>query len=222
MAKILYLEDETNIREVTKEYLVMAGHQVDDVVDGTTALSRIASNHYDIAILDIMVPHVSGLDVLSEIMASHRDMAVIMLSALSDDMTQLEAFNRHADDYMMKPFSPLLLLKRVDAILRRTDGGTQKQGLVVDVQQANVFIDTQSLNFTYTEFLLFHALYAHPTRVFTREMLLDIIAPEDFMVSERVVDAHIKNIRKKLPVPCIKTIIGLGYQYQECDDATLI
>ncbi|QIK70819.1 response regulator transcription factor [Erysipelothrix sp. HDW6C] len=217
MINILYLEDEANIRDVTHEYLIMKQYNVDLAVDGNEALALLATHSYDIAILDIMVPYVSGLEVLTKISESHPNTATIMLTALGDETNQIEAFNRHADDYMIKPFSPLLLLKRIEAILRRVGSAVQETGLVVKNESYQVYYNQKSLNLTVTEFLLYQIMASYPGRVYTREQLLDVIAPDDYMVSDRVVDAHVKNLRKKLPLPVIKTVVGIGYQFVEVD-----
>lgn len=215
MKRILYLEDEQNIREVTQEYLAMKDYEVVVVVDGNEALDAIENYQFDVAILDIMVPHVSGLDVLAALSSKQSQCATIMLSALSDEKTQLDAFNRLADDYMIKPFSPLLLLKRIEAVLRRTHNEPVDDGLVINDDAYQAYYNQASLNLTVTEFMILSSMSKHPTRVYTRENLLDVIAPDDFMVSDRVIDAHIKNLRKKLPITVIKTVVGVGYQYEE-------
>jgi DNA-binding response OmpR family regulator len=139
-----------------------------------------------------------------------------MLTALGDESNQLEAFNRLADDYIIKPFSPLVLLKRIEAVLRRTKIKPElTNGLEVRQENFQVYYNQQSLQLTVTEFLIFEAMYQHPKRVYTRNHLLEIIAPDDFMVNDRVIDAHIKNLRKKLPVEVIRTVIGMGYCYEE-------
>lgn len=221
MTRILYLEDEDNIRDVTQEYLLMKQYHVDGAATGSQALELLKQHVYDMVILDIMVPDVSGLDVLQYVTTHFPDTATIMLTALGDEKHQVQAFNLKADDYMIKPFSPLLLLKRIEAILRRSRNAVYERGLVCKPESYQVFYDQRSLNLTVTEFLLFEALYSQPKRVFTREQLLHRIAPDDFMVNDRVVDAHIKNLRKKLPFPRIRTVIGAGYQYSEVDDETL-
>lgn len=216
MTRILYLEDERVIREVVCEYLLLQKYEVDLAVDGQKALHAIQKQRYDVAILDIMVPFISGLEVLEQLTKKQPQCATIMLTALGDECSQIEAFNRLADDYIIKPFSPILLLKRIEAVLRRTQVETNlSTGLDVRQENFQVYYNQQSLQLTVTEFLIFEAMHQHPKRVYTRNHLLTIIAPDDFMVSDRVIDAHIKNLRKKLPVEVIKTVIGMGYCYEE-------
>ena len=120
MIKILFLEDEPNILEVTTEYMKMQGYDVTCVSNGEEAIKMLKKNDFNLAILDIMVPKITGIEVLEYINKSKKDIATIMLTALGDEQTQLKAFNLKTDDYVIKPFSPLLLLKRIEAILRRS------------------------------------------------------------------------------------------------------
>ena len=219
MAKILFLEDDMTIREVTCEYLRIAGHEIIEAGDGKKAITMLENQSFDVAILDILVPFVSGIEVLEYILKKDIQISCIMLSALSDEKTQLNAFEFMADDYVIKPFSPALLLKRIDAVCRRRQiiqNGTKnkkpdEKGLSLNKAMYQAYWNGKSMKLTLTEFLLFEALYTYPNRVFTREELLDKIAPDDFMVSDRVIDAHIKNLRKKCPDSLIKTVIGIGY-----------
>ena len=220
MVKILYLEDEANIRDVILEYLKMKDYDVAVAVDGSEALKLLETEKFDLAILDIMVPFVSGLEVLEHITTTYPETKTIMLTALGDESSQLEAFNHYADDYIIKPFSPIILLKRIEAVLRRglahpeATKTADNQGIIIQDESYQVFYQQQSLNLTVTEFVIFKELAGHPQKVFSRAELLDVIDPDNLIVSDRVIDAHIKNLRKKLPTDLIKTIIGIGYQYQ--------
>ena len=116
--RILFLEDEPTIREVLTEYMKMQNYEVECAGDGEAALALLKSRPFDMAVLDIMVPKVSGLKVLAYIKKNLPELAVIMLTALDDEMTQVQAFNLYADDYVIKPVSPVILLKRMETILR--------------------------------------------------------------------------------------------------------
>lgn len=221
MKKILYLEDELNIQDVVAEYLMTSGYQVDCVSDGQEAFHQLEKTVYDLAVLDIMVPKVNGIDVLKQIKQYYPDIATIMLTALDDEHHQIQAFDLFADDYIIKPFSPVLLLKRIEAILRRVKGVSTQDNIEVLDKSYQVYYQQKSLNLTITEFLIFQVLYRYPTQVFTRAQLLDVIDPDKYTVNDRVIDAHIKNIRKKSPIPVIKTVIGLGYQYQGQADESI-
>lgn len=217
--QILFLEDEPTIREVLTEYMKMQNYDVVCAVDGEEALGMLQTRHFDMAVLDIMVPKVSGLEVLSYIKEHKPDIATIMLTALGDERTQVEAFNLYADDYVIKPVSPIILLKRMETILRRVKKAEQKEekGLVIHEESYQAFYDGVPLELTLSEFLLLQVLYSEPKRAFTREQLILRIFNEDYVGNDRIIDAHVKNLRKKLPGNYIKTVIGIGYQFQEGD-----
>ena len=126
MVKVLFLEDEPTIQEVLMEYMKLQQYDVTPVDDGEAAIKLLEENSYDLAVLDIMVPNKSGLEVLQFIRNSKPDMAAIMLTAINDEQTQVKAFNLYADDYVIKPVSPLILLKRMETILRRTKNYDKK------------------------------------------------------------------------------------------------
>ena len=215
--RILFLEDEPTIRDVLTEYMKMQNYDVSCAEDGGQALDFLAKQQFDMAVLDIMVPKVSGLEVLQYIKEHHPDMAVIMLTALDDERTQVQAFNLYADDYVIKPVSPIILLKRMETILRRVKRTEpqQEKGLVIHDDSYQAFYDGKSLELTLSEFLLLQVLMREPKRAFTREQLILRIFNEDYVGNDRIIDAHVKNLRKKLPVDCIKTVIGVGYQFRE-------
>ena len=155
--------------------------------------------------------------MLKAVRTSGKDMGVIMLTALEDEQTQVKAFNLYADDYVIKPVSPIILLKRMETILRRIGGcgGEQNsdQGLVLREEAYCAYYQGRKLPLTLSEYLLLQTLMQQPNRVFTREQLILSIFNEDYIGNDRIIDAHVKNLRKKLPVPCIRTVIGVGYQF---------
>lgn len=215
--RILFLEDEPTIREVLTEYMKMQKYDVSCAKDGEEALALIKEQMFDLAVLDIMVPKVSGLEVLAYI-KKHKPMtATIMLTALDDEKTQVQAFNLYADDYVIKPVSPIILLKRMETILRRVkqSGKKEEKGLVIHEESYQAFFDGEPLDLTLSEFLLLQVLEGEPKRAFTREQLILRIFNEDYVGNDRIIDAHVKNLRKKLPGNYIKTVIGIGYQFWE-------
>ena len=185
--------------------------------DGEQAIKLLNQRKFDMAVLDIMVPKVSGLEVLQYIKKHKSEMATIMLTALDDEKTQVQAFNFYADDYVIKPVSPIILLKRMETILRRVKRTEtqEEKGLIIHDDSYQAFYDGKSLELTLSEFLLLQILMKEPRRVFTREQLIFGIFNEDYVGNDRIIDAHVKNLRKKLPIDCIKTVIGVGYQFQE-------
>lgn len=223
--KVLFLEDEPTIREVLTEYMLISGYEVTAVERGDTAIELLRKDTYNIAVLDIMVPGVDGFAVLEYIQQHCSATAAIMLTALEDEKTQVQAFNLYADDYVIKPVSPIILLKRMETILRRTcrnhiekgmnEQEEQQKGLYLKEEAYCAFYQNQKLPLTLSEYLLLQTLFKEPNRVFTREQLILRIFNEDYIGNDRIIDAHVKNLRKKLPIPCIKTVIGVGYQFDK-------
>jgi DNA-binding response OmpR family regulator len=142
-----------------------------------------------------------------------------MLTAINDEQTQLKAFNLYADDYVIKPVSPLILLKRMETILRRVktaDKKTEKiDGLYLNEESYQAFYDNVPLQLTLSEFLLLQTLKKESGKAFTREQLILRIFNEDYIGNDRIIDAHVKNLRKKLPQNYVKTVIGVGYQFND-------
>ncbi|MDE6219914.1 MAG: response regulator transcription factor [Lachnospiraceae bacterium] len=220
--KVLFLEDEPTIREVLTEYMLISGYEVTAAERGDTAIALLNQYIYDIAVLDIMVPGADGFAVLEYIQQHCSGTAAIMLTALEDEKTQVKAFNLYADDYVIKPVSPVILLKRMETILRRTknrfekdrtENSGQQRGLYLREQAFCAYYDDRKLPLTLSEYLLLQTLFREPDRVFTREQLILRIFNEDYIGNDRIIDAHVKNLRKKLPISCIRTVIGVGYQF---------
>lgn len=216
--KVLFVEDEPTIREVLTEYMQLSGYEVTGVGRGDTALKLLEGQSFDLAVLDICVPGADGFQILRYIRETGKGTGVIMLTALEDEQTQLKAFNLYADDYVIKPVSPIILLKRMETILRRTagSGGEESgEGLVLKQEAYCAFYQGKKLPLTLSEYLLLQTLYSEPGRVFTREQLILSIFNEDYIGNDRIIDAHVKNLRKKLPISCIRTVIGVGYQFDQ-------
>lgn len=225
MARVLFMEDEPIIQEVLCEYMKMQDYEVVTTNNGKTAISLIDSEYFDMAVLDVMVPEASGFEVLSHIHKTKPEIATIMLTALDDENSQIKAFNLYADDYIIKPVTPLILLKRMETVLRRTQiknssiNSSIKEeadsGIFIQAEAYQAYYEGKALPLTLSEFLILQLLMNEPTRAFTREQIISKIFSDEYIGNDRIIDAHVKNLRKKLPIHCIKTIIGIGYQFDK-------
>ena len=197
MAKLLIVEDYLKTNEAICEYLIPAGHKVIPAYDGAEAIQLFQHENIDPVVLDIMLPHISGLSVLHEIRQMSQ-IPVLMLTALEDEYTQVMSFDEQADDYMTKPFSMVLLGRRITALLRRSGQAPLPQ----TVTFGDVTVD------------LLRLLAEHRGLVLTRSQILDELWGADYPIIDRTVDTYIKNLRKKLRLDCIVTVKGIGYKYE--------
>ena len=212
---ILILEDQKTMREILAEYIKTAGYTVYEAEDGQQAIDILDKEDISLAVQDIMVPKINGIDVLKHIHAT-RPIPTIMLTALEDEQMQITAFNAMADDYVIKPASPIILIKRIEAILRRSkQQSSEHKGLYLDKKAYIASYNSQDLHLTVSEFLLLNALYEASGKVLNREQLIYAIYENDYFGSDRVIDSHVKNIRKKLPEDLIITVSGVGYKFKE-------
>lgn len=216
MAHILIVEDDFDIQELLQNYLENEGYQVAIASDGEEALEKFHQENADLILLDLMLPKLDGYSVCKAI-RQESDVSVIMLTALDAEWNQLKGFDLQIDDYITKPFSMPILLRKIEAVLRRTTGyGGQKQltyrDLSLDLDGYKAQIGDQCVNLTQREFELLKTLLQNQGKVLTRQMLLNRVWSYDFYGEERIVDTHIKNLRKKLGVDYIETIRGVGYR----------
>ena len=211
MKSILFLEDEIDIREVLSEYLKIADFSVTVTDDGNEAIEILNENKFDVAILDIMVNGKSGLEVLEFIRKNKKikNTNVVMLTALEDINTQIEAFDLYCDDYIIKPVQPILLIKKIEMILQRRGNNynLSQDGLVLDNDGFRLLYDGKDLKLTVTEFQLMKLFIENKKKVFSRENLITSLYDTTFYGSTRTIDSHIKNLRKKLPKEYIKTLV---------------
>ncbi len=216
MAQILVVEDEYDIRELLQNYLEIDGYRVVTASDGEQAIEVFHSSGADLILLDILLPHLNGYEVCRAI-REESDIPIIMLTALDGEQNQLKGFDLNIDDYIPKPFSMPILLRKIDAVLRRSVGyGVSKQivykALTLDLDGYKVYISGRPVSLTQREFELLKALLQNQGRVLSRQTLLNRVWSYDFYGDERIVDTHIKNLRKKLGVNYIETIRGVGYR----------
>lgn len=222
-SKILVVDDEPKIRRIVSSYLVEEGFEVAEAHDGETALALVGPD-LDLVVLDIGLPGIDGIDVLRE-MRSRTDVPVILVTARAEETDRLIGLSVGADDYVTKPFSPRELVLRVKAILRRanrvtsrSDGVSRFEGLSIDPGSRLVEVDESEADLTALEFDLLMALADSPGLVLSRRQLIDQVWGWDFVGDERVVDVHVRNLRRKLGddanEPCfIATVRGVGYKF---------
>lgn len=216
MIQILVVEDDQDIQELLQNYLENEGYQVVVASDGEEAIDVFHKENPDLVLLDIMLPKLDGYSVCKA-MREEADLPIIMLTALDSEQNQIQGFDLKVDDYITKPFSIPLLLKKIEAVLRRTVGYqvTSKityKNMVFDLEEYRVFIDDRSVDLTQREFELLKILLQNQGKILTRQMLLNRVWSYDFYGEDRIVDTHIKNLRKKLDVDYIETIRGVGYR----------
>lgn len=222
MKKILVVDDEPKIVQLARDYLERAGYQVLSAGDGKTAVASIRASKPDLIVLDLGLPEMDGLDVTRAI-RKESNVPIVMLTARGEETDKLVGLELGADDYMTKPFSPKELVARVRAVLRRfeaSEAGSdiiRSGDLVLDIPRMEATVGGKPVELTSTEFQLLATLAREPGRIFTRAQLLDAVRGTAFESYERAIDAHIKNIRRKIePDPheprYVLMIYGVGYK----------
>lgn len=222
--RILVVDDDTNTAKLVKLYLQKDGHTVMVADDGARAITMAREKKPDLIVLDLMLPHVDGIEVCRTL-RQESDVPIIMLTARTTDADKLTGLDIGADDYVTKPFSPGELAARVRAVLRRLPGERgpdelHRGALRLDFRKREGFLNEQPLSLTRAEFRLLGVLALQPGRVFSRDQLIERALGEDFDGYERTIDAHIRNLRRKLePDPAqpryVKTVYGAGYVFSE-------
>jgi two-component system response regulator VanR len=227
MQSILIIEDEAKIREILTEFLVDYGYSVDTASDGIEGLSKIKQNKYDLILLDIMMPKIDGFATL-ELIRQASNVPVIIITALEDEENQMKGFDLKADDYITKPFSMNLVLRRIEAVLRRERREKHPESVsdenVLDLKCGNVTLDTKScevklsgntIPVTYKEYELIKLFLENKNQVFSRDYLLHNLWGYEYIGDEKVVNNHVMRIRKKLGEDFIQTVRGMGYKVGE-------
>ena len=215
-SRILLVEDEPTLRTGTERFLRQRGFTVVTATSGEEALEKFAGA--DVIILDIMLPGMSGIETLHQIRQTS-DVPVLMLTALHDEPTQVASFDELADHYMSKPFSLVILEKRIRALLRRQQSVKKtlwQRGLAsVDFAAYQGFYDDNDAHLKPKEVQLLKLLVDNPNIVWSRQAIIDKLWRDDEVPFDRVIDVYIKNLRKKLHLDCIVTVKGVGYRYEE-------
>lgn len=218
MPHILIVEDDLDIQILLKNFLQEVGYEIMIASDGMEAISLFSSAHFDLILLDIMLPKIDGFTVC-ELIRKQSQIPIIMLTALNGEEEQIKGLDLQVDDYITKPFSMPILIRKIAAVLRRSsmipDQEHQTityQNLILDLDSYSASVNGKSHELTQREFEVLRELLLNQGRVLTRQNLLDRLWKYDFLGDERVVDTHIKNLRKKLGIDFIQTIRGVGYK----------
>jgi two-component system response regulator BaeR len=229
-AKVLVVEDEPRLNQLAVDYLTAAGYFVDSLNSGEEAVERIRQDSPDLVVLDLMLPGKDGLDICREV-RQFSEVAIIMVTARVEEIDRLLGLELGADDYLCKPFSPRELVSRAKAILRRVKrNGAETENnvtadedssgvLKIDETRYSVSLMGKHLALTPVELRLLKTLADHPGRVFSRDQLLDHAYVDNRVVTDRAVDSHIRNLRRKLEQaypdqPLIRSVYGVGYKYE--------
>ncbi|AVD37050.1 response regulator transcription factor [Clostridioides difficile] len=220
MAKILVVEDEKRMQSIIVEYMQKGGYTCVTADDGVEALTILKSNNIDLMILDVMMPYLDGFSVC-RVSREMTNIPIIILTAKGEEEDKLKGYEYGADDYITKPFSPKVLLAKVNALLRRYTTGIPKNSLILGkifimVASRQVYVEDKLIDLTYKEFELLRLFMENPNQVFSREKLLNCIWGYDFEGNTRTVDTHIKTLRKKLGSEGhhIVTLIRSGYKFE--------
>lgn len=218
MQNILIVEDDLAIQALLHDFIQEAGYSVALASDGLEALSRFSEQDFDLILLDILLPKIDGYGVC-EAIRQKSDVPIIMLTALDGEQNQLKGLDLQADDYITKPFSMPVLIRRIAAVLRRASKREDiphtmsYKALTLDLDGYRVYVGKESIDLTPREFEILRELLMHKGRILTRQNLLQTLWKYEFFGEERIIDTHIKNIRKKLGAACyIETIRGVGYR----------
>lgn len=222
--KILAVDDEVKILEIVKAYLEHEGYEVITAIDGKGAISRLSEEDFSLAVLDLMLPDITGEEIC-RLIRKKSDMPIIMLTAKVDESSIINGLNIGSDDYVTKPFSPKQLVARVNALIRRYESRFSTENilayneeLLIDLDNLEVKKGETILTLTATEFKILTLLAKNPKRVFSREDLISHVLGEDFEGFDRTIDSHIKNLRQKIEDNTRKpkyiiTVHGFGYKF---------
>ena len=213
---ILIIEDEKAIQNIIKAFLEDAGYTAVLADDGLEGIEKFHKFSPDLVLLDLMLPKINGFAVC-ELIRKESQVPIIMLTARDDDESQMKGFDVLADDYITKPFTMPLVMRRIEAVLRRTEHGNQAENTVIhykdislDADSFTVLVSGESVSLTTREFEILKLFLENQGRVFTRDNLLNMIWGYDYFGDAKIVNTHIKNIRRKGGVDYIETIRGMG------------
>lgn len=220
------IEDEQDIAELVRFNLALEGYKVETFASGEEGLKRAFENPCDILLLDLMLPGINGLEVCAKLRANEatKKLPIIMMTAKGEEQDVVRGLEMGADDYVTKPFSPKVLLARVQAVLRRADRPTEedksalkKAGLTIDPGRVEVFVNGAKVDLTQSEFKILQFLAQRPGWVFTRTQIVEAIRGENYAVTDRTIDFQMVGLRKKLGElgSLIETVRGVGYRFKD-------
>lgn len=217
--RILVIEDDQEIQELIKQFLMTQNYIVETASDGFEGMKQFNKQQFDLILLDVMMPSLNGFDV-AKMIRTHSMVPIIMLTALEEEQDQIKGFDHGIDDYITKPFSFHVLIRRVEAVLKRSYD--QRKGnqfvfkeIQVDGDAYKAYVNKVEIPLTTKEFEILYLLLQNGKKVLTREQIVEKVWGYEYVGDTRNIDTHIKNIRKKLNLPYIKTIKGIGYQIDE-------
>ena len=218
--KILLVDDEPDILEIIAYSLESAGYKIYKANNGLEAIKIAEKITPDLIIMDLMMPHMNGIDACDQIRKSNNlnDVIITFLSARGEDFSKIAGFEAGADDYITKPIKPKVLLSKVKALLRRKNSQQdqtiiQINDLIIDRSKYSVNLKGLELNLPRKEFELLYLLVSSPNTVFTRGKILDVVWGSDVIVGDRTIDVHIRKLREKIGNSSFKTIKGVGYKF---------
>ena len=220
----MIVEDEPELRQLLASYLINDGYYVIEAEDGVAAISLFGRETVDLVILDIMIPKIDGYGVC-EYVKKQSNVPVIFLSALDDEKSMVKGYDSLADDYVTKPFSMPVFLRKVKAVLRRDSSSSAEEctkicykNIEIIPDMAKVMVGGKEIELTSKEFDILLTLVKYPGRVYTRERLLEMLWDYSAIVDDRIVDSHIKNLRHKIGEGVIETVRGRGYRVAQTDN----
>ena len=220
MKKILIADDEQDILEILQFNLEGEGYQVETAKNGIIAIEKAKSFAPDLIILDIMMPGKNGIEVCNHLrmLPAFKSTLIIFLTAMSDDTAEVKGLESGADDYLTKPIRPKVLMSKVNALFRRltteTEGQINLGELAINREKYSVTLKDEEITLARKEFELLSLLASKPGKVFLRNEILSQIWGTEVIVGDRTIDVHIRKIRQKLNLDCIKTVKGVGYKFE--------
>lgn len=224
MSKILIVEDEINMLRGLRDNLEFEGYETDTAEEGQTGLSKILNNQYDLVLLDVMLPHISGFDICKKARSENIDTPIILLTAKGEEIDKILGLELGADDYITKPFSVRELLARIKAILRRSAKPANSEGKNITIGKLSISFDQyeaydgeKAIKLSHKEFEILHYLFSHKLKVVPRDELMDKVWEIDQGITTRTVDNFILRLRQKIEFnpnspKIILTVHGVGYK----------